>query len=80
MLSSLSCVSLSYNLLEMERTDQPCRRKSFDFLGKNCAVSSQIVVEFRSAEIGVKGTNESPIGVLSIGVHGTAVHIGTASL
>src|SRR5262245_65853858 len=26
---------------------------SSDFLGKNCAVSSQIVAEFRSAEIGV---------------------------
>jgi hypothetical protein len=34
-------------------TDQPCRRKSSNLLGKNCVVSSQIVVEFRSAEIGV---------------------------
>src|SRR4029453_3067687 len=33
-------------------TDQPCRRKPSDFLGKNCAVPSQIVVAFRSAEIG----------------------------
>src|SRR5712691_6065220 len=33
-------------------TDQPCRRKSSEFLGKNCAVSSQIVAAFRSAEIG----------------------------
>src|SRR4029434_9282100 len=34
-------------------TAQPCRRKSSGFLGKNCAVSSQIVAEFRCAEIGV---------------------------
>src|SRR5215475_12524123 len=33
-------------------TDQPCRRKSSDFLGKNCAVSSQMVAAFRSTEIG----------------------------
>jgi hypothetical protein len=34
-------------------TDQPCRRKSAHCLGKNCVVSSQIVAEFCSAEIGV---------------------------
>src|ERR1043166_4008542 len=42
-------------------TDQPCRRKSAHCLGKNCVVSSQIVAEFCSAEIGVDRTKK-PLG------------------
>jgi hypothetical protein len=42
-------------------TDQPCRRKSAHCLGKNCVVSSQIVAEFCSAEIGVDGMSH-PVG------------------
>src|SRR4029434_5407660 len=43
-------------------TDQPCRRKSAHCLGKNCVVSSQIVAEFCSAEIGVERSNPLSCG------------------
>jgi len=43
---------LNYTLGTINRSTLPSQVS--DFLGNNCAVSSQIVAEFRSAEIGVE--------------------------